>query len=87
MLDTLSKEGAAFLNIYAEDPENLKDADPDRIKRAQISAGKALEAYRIRQMRPVAPSLTIRVRVPRNFSRTSSGRRISFAVSPSCSRS
>ncbi|MBQ2161562.1 MAG: aminopeptidase, partial [Firmicutes bacterium] len=40
MLDTLSLEGAAFLSIYAEDPENLKDADPDRIKRAQISSGK-----------------------------------------------
>ena len=39
--------------------------------------------YRIKQISPVAPSLTIRVRVPLNFSRTSSGVRINFAVKPS----
>ena len=55
MLDTLSKEGAAFLSVYAEDPENLKEVDPDRIKRAQISSGKALEAYRMRMMRNDCP--------------------------------
>ena len=55
MLDTLSEEGAAFLSIYAEDPENLKDVDPDRIMRSQISRGKALEAFRIRQMRNECP--------------------------------
>ena len=35
--DSLSEEGAAFLTIYAEDPESLKGIDPDRIKRATIS--------------------------------------------------
>ena len=49
--NTLSEEGAGFLNIYAEDPESLKGVEPDRIKRAQISAGKALEVYRTRMMR------------------------------------
>ena len=49
--NTLSEEGAGFLNIYAEDPESLKGVEPDRIKRAQISAGKALEVYRMRMMR------------------------------------
>ena len=49
--NTLSEEGAGFLNIYAEDPEILKGVEPDRIKRAQISAGKALEVYRTRMMR------------------------------------
>jgi len=46
-LDTLSEEGAAFLTIDADDPAGLSGVDPDRIKRAQISSGKALEAYRI----------------------------------------
>ena len=49
--NTLSGEGAGFLNIYAEDPESLKGVEPDRIKRAQVSAGKALEVYRTRMMR------------------------------------
>lgn len=47
-LDTLSEEGAAFLTIHAEDPDLLNGVDPDRIKRAQISSGKALEAYHAR---------------------------------------
>ncbi len=49
--NTLSGEGAGFLTIYAEDPESLKGVEPDRIKRAQVSAGKALEVYRTRMMR------------------------------------
>ena len=44
----LSEEGAAFLTIYAEDPAGLTDVDPQRIKRSQISSGKALKAYRKR---------------------------------------
>lgn len=51
MCDILSEEGAAWLAIHAEDPENLKNADPDRIKRAQISRGKAMEQFRAREMR------------------------------------
>lgn len=50
MLDTVSAEGAAWLSISATDPENLKDADPDRMRRAQISRGKALENFRKREM-------------------------------------
>ena len=46
----LSEEGAGFLNIYAEDPGLLAGVDPDRIRRAQISGGKALEQYRERLM-------------------------------------
>ncbi len=45
-----SKEGAAFLNIYASDPENLRDVDPRRLQIAGTAAGKALKEYRIRQM-------------------------------------
>lgn len=54
-LDTLSEEGAAFLTIDADDPAGLSGVDPDRIKRAQISSGKALEAYRVRMMRSDCP--------------------------------
>ncbi len=46
-----SAEGAAFLSIYASDPEALKGVNPDRLRRANVSAGKALEDYRRRQMR------------------------------------
>ena len=45
----LSEEGAGWLSIYSEDPESLKGVDPDRIKRARISSGKALETFRERQ--------------------------------------
>ena len=48
--DTLSAEGAGFLNIFAEDPELLSEADPERVTRAQKSSGKALKAYRKRMM-------------------------------------
>ena len=44
----LSEEGAAFLTIHSEDPACLADVDPQRIKRSQISSGKALKAYRRR---------------------------------------
>ena len=51
MLDIVSEEGAAWLSIYAEDPGNLRGVDPDRIRRAQISRGKAMEKFREREMR------------------------------------
>lgn len=53
--NTLSDEGAAFLTIYAEDPECLRGVDPGRITRAEISSGKALEKYRLRIMRSECP--------------------------------
>ena len=45
MMNTVSGEGAAWLSIACADPENLKDADPDRIRRSQISSSKALELF------------------------------------------
>ncbi len=45
-----SEEGAAFLSIHASDPEALKGVDPDRLRRANVSSGKALEPFRRRQM-------------------------------------
>lgn len=47
----LSEEGAAFLSIYAEDPESLAGVEPDRLKRAEIAKGNAVEAFRTRLMR------------------------------------
>lgn len=55
MLNTLSEERAGFLSIYAEDPESLAGVSPDRIKRSQISSGKALETFRSRQMKNETP--------------------------------
>lgn len=53
--DLLSEEGAGFLTIHSEDPESMKGVDPDRIRRAQISSGKALEQYRRRMMSSECP--------------------------------
>ena len=50
-LNKLSEEGAAFLSIIAEDPDSLAGVDPDRIRRSQISSGKAVRPYRDRLMR------------------------------------
>ena len=47
----LAEEGASFLHIDAGDPDCLRGVDPDRIRRAQISRGKALETYRTKIMR------------------------------------
>ena len=55
MLNTVSAEGAAWLAISADDPENLKGVDPDRIRRSQIAGGKALEPFRQREMRNEFP--------------------------------
>ena len=49
-MNSLADEGCAFLTIYAEDPESMKGVDPDRIRRAQITSGKALEHYRQKMM-------------------------------------
>ncbi len=41
-----AEEGAAFLRIYASDPENLVGVESDRITRAQRSSGEALKPHR-----------------------------------------
>ncbi len=53
--DSVSEEGAAWLAIYAEAPENLKEVNPDRIRRNQISRGKAMEKFRQRETRNEFP--------------------------------
>lgn len=45
-----AREGAAFVSIAASDPELLKEAEPDRVARAQKASGQALKEYRERLM-------------------------------------
>jgi aminopeptidase len=45
-----AREGAAFVNIYAEDPELMKDVDSARIQKASKAMGTAIREYRERRM-------------------------------------
>jgi aminopeptidase len=45
-----AREGAAFVNIYAEDPELMKDVDSGRIQKASKAMGTAIREYRERRM-------------------------------------
>lgn len=47
---SLARGGAAFISIYAEDPELLKDVDPTRIATAQKTASIATKEYSDRMM-------------------------------------
>lgn len=53
--NALVDEGCAFITIYAEDPDSLNGVNPDRIRRSQISSGKALEHYRAKMMSSAVP--------------------------------
>lgn len=44
--EELAKEGAAFLSIYASNPDLLKGVEPTRIAHANKAAGEAMKAYR-----------------------------------------
>lgn len=45
-----ARKDAAFLSIYAEDPELMKDVDPSRMIRSQKAASTAIKEYRDRLM-------------------------------------
>ncbi|AND84765.1 aminopeptidase [Clostridium tyrobutyricum] len=45
-----ARENAAFLSVYASDPELMKDVDPKRIMRASKASNVALSEYRERMM-------------------------------------
>jgi len=45
----LSGQGAAWLSIYAEDPEALNGVSPDRIRRSTFASGTAIKPFRDRQ--------------------------------------
>lgn len=44
------KADAAYINIYAADPEMFKGVDPERIAKAQKAASTAIKEYRERRM-------------------------------------
>ena len=44
--EDMAKEGAAFLSIYAQNPDLLKDVDPKRVANAQKSSGIARKKWR-----------------------------------------
>lgn len=46
LYNSLAEEGAAWLFLDSEDPENLKGVEPDRIRRSQVAAGAALKPFR-----------------------------------------
>ena len=46
----IAKGGGAFLSVYAENPDLLKDVDPDKVQRAQKAAGPALKEWRSMMM-------------------------------------
>ncbi len=48
--ETLSQEGAAFINIADTDPELMNGVDADRMSRQFKAASEALEVYRERRM-------------------------------------
>ncbi len=55
MFYALAKQGAAFLHLRANDPENLLGVDPERILRANKAAGEAQKPYRALSARNVYP--------------------------------
>ncbi len=56
--------GAAYLAISAEDPENFKGVDPDRLVRAQRASGKALKDFYRLQMSSGFPWCIASIPIP-----------------------
>lgn len=50
-----AREGAAFISIYATDPDLLKDVDPSRVAMATKAAGEKLATYRSYVMNDEVP--------------------------------
>lgn len=46
LYNSAAEEGAAWLFLDSDDPENLKGVDPERIRRSQVASGKALKVFR-----------------------------------------
>ena len=59
-----AKDGAAYLAIAAEDPENFKGVDPDRLVRAQRSSGEALKDFYRLQMSSGFPWCIASIPIP-----------------------
>ena len=50
LYNSLAEEGAAWLFLDSDDPENLKGVDPDRIRRSQVASGKAVKKKDLAQI-------------------------------------
>jgi aminopeptidase len=50
-----AEKKAAFVSVLATDPELYRDVDPDRLRRSNMAAGKALKSYMDMQMRNDIP--------------------------------
>ncbi len=48
--DTVAEGKYAWLGITGEDPETLKNVDPNRIRRAQLASGRAFSNFREKEM-------------------------------------
>ena len=59
-----AKDGAAYLAIAAEDPENFKGVDPDRLVRAQRASGEALKDFYRLQMSSGFPWCIASIPIP-----------------------
>jgi len=55
---------AAMIAIAADDPENLKGVDPERLRRSAVAAGKELKDYYDQQMRNDFPWCVVSIPTP-----------------------
>ena len=62
--NSYAKKGAAYLSIYASDPENLKGVDSDRIVRNQKSSSAGMKEYRRLQMANGYPWCVASIPIP-----------------------
>ena len=46
----LAKEGVGIISVAASDPENMRGVDPDRLRRANMAAGRDLKDFMRIQM-------------------------------------
>lgn len=53
--ETFAEEGAAFISIYATDPDLLKDVDPKRVAMATKAQGEKLATFRTYMMNDEVP--------------------------------
>ena len=44
------EKGSALISVYADDPDLLKDVDPEKIKTASAAIQSATEAYHMAMM-------------------------------------
>lgn len=53
--EAFAQEGAAFISVYATDPDLLKDVDPNRVAMATKAAGEKLATFRAHLMNDEMP--------------------------------